>query len=272
MKRPIIAMLAAAAFCLNLNAATGTQDGEGTAKRRPESADIEFKIVSKCFATSELAGKANDAMVLDFVANLKSYISADNAHERIETKFISNSEFSDSIYVEEKRQLICQGTFQQTTQVILKTEGMDTFSEDLSSIRKLVRTKDTRVKGQQESPATFVEIARISMEICEETEKAMDIECLKEACVDAKDNMRTMVSAMGGTGTIKCTEMSRTTNIYSGRRMEYAAASFAEDASDTVVPFDINDIVRTARVSCQFSFDDICFSVIPGSEDSDFDN
>ncbi len=275
MKKPVIATLAGLAFCLNLNATTGHEDGRGTAKRAPESAQIEFRVISKCYSTSDFAGKANDSTVPEFVENLEAFLASNNPADKIETKFISNGEFSDSIYIDGKTQPICQGTFQQTTKVTFMTNNMALFSQNLAAIRKMIRGMDTRVQGKLESPATYIEIANISTEICDATEEAMDVECTNAACSDLKKKIRNVIRGMGGKGAIKVTQIS-TADEYSGPRVNYSHASFAEDSTETIVPFTVADVTRTARVSCEYSCEDISFSVDSDNEDSSeadfFDN
>lgn len=169
-----------------LVAGEATFNGTGTSSREPEFVTVNLTVRSQCYASPLEAMKANNAAVSEVQNILSQWF--EEGRDQLFTNGGFTSEYSETIYYGSNSKTVCQGTFQQQTNIKFKTDYVGGFSECYSSIQQEVLAKFTR--GVQGTHTTYVTINEPVGGVCDQTLRVMEQEAYARAMSHAKDKFR----------------------------------------------------------------------------------
>lgn len=256
MKKISIA-LAALLVSLSVNAGTATYTGSGTSSREPEFITLAVTVSSECYSTPSAAMAANNATAIAIQDFLQRFI-AEGENGGAKTSGGITSPYSRTIYDGHESRTVCQGTFQQSTNITFTTTNFKEFSHNFARIQEELLGK-YQSSGETNAAVTYASIGQPSAGVCRQTREKMKLEALTNAHKDAFTQFNTMANSCGISGNVEITTVGEIAPSYTRESNRYAEAGAAAPGGALNISFDTITEYQTATV--KFTFPTTTFSV-----------
>lgn len=159
--------------------------GEGRLSHEAEFVELDIRITSQCYATPLEAVTATDATVAEVMKLLEAKIDPSNDKDGVFSRGGYTEPFSR--YDSASGRRWCQGTFQKSSTVVLKTSKLDTFSQDFAEIQAIIFTTMSEPSDpKSEQGVTFASVGTPDPQLYYETREQLE----QDALADALDNAR----------------------------------------------------------------------------------
>jgi hypothetical protein len=210
--------------------------GEGRLSHRAEYIELTMTVHAECFATPMAASDAADAAVAQLLEKLNGKIDTSNPKDGV----FSHGGFTQpfSRYGSAGR-LVCEGTFQKQSTIVMKSSRVDRFAKDYAQIQRDVLSGSLRMpqNPNADGAATYAVLGVPEPQLYYETRERLE----QRALADALDNARAKLEAtrkaacgISSPSVLKFEENS----VHGGRPIPYGRAEAGTVPEGAAVEFD----------------------------------
>ncbi len=173
----------------------------GTAEvgQKPDFMQVTVAVASKCYTTPTLAAKTNGAIAQELKDLFSTFVKTEKDQVLVFGGFTNQQTLTS--YEDGTTKTLCSGYF-QTNNIVLKIADI-TIWPDLQS--KVVAIAE-KVTASTSGPHTTVTLEQPTPQLYPETLKALEVQALSEATVNATTQMQALAKACG-LSEIQITEM-----------------------------------------------------------------
>lgn len=225
--------------------------GKGRVSADPDYVSLTLRVTSECYSTPAEASRANDAKVSDLTEYLQAFVNmGEDSRDDILANGGYTQPFSRTLYPDGLDSfVVCEGTFQKTTTVILKSTNVSSFGSVLTGIQEYVFADFQPRKSKNDGPVTFVSIYQPSPELFHETRNRKESEALLLAKSDAINKFETLIHGSCEINYYQIVEIGEPDE--SVHEMPYASKSSAlgsGEAASVPVFFDAHWVKRAVKI------------------------
>lgn len=210
--------------------------GEGRLSHPPEFVELTVTVHAECYPTPIEAVKAADGAVSRVMTLLKAKLDPDNPKDGI----LASGGYTEPYYRRLRNGgVVCEGTFQKTAQVVMKTSKVATFPKDFADIQNIVlTTMSNSADPSSRQGVTYAKLGTPTPQLYYETRERLEQEALADALENARQKFEATADVACGSTShriVKFTEPGPS----SGRPIAYGAApSFGGGGDGAAVGFD----------------------------------
>ncbi len=210
--------------------------GEGRLPHKADFVELQIEVHSQCYARPIDAVNATDAAVAKIMGMLSDQLDANNSKDDVFSRGGYTAPYSR--YDSKSDRTFCEGTFQKSSTVIMKTSKVDSFAKDFAELQNIVfTTMSGPADPKLEQGVTVASVGTPTPQLYFETRERLE----REALADALENARAKFEATADAAcegadyhVLKFVESSAS----AGRPIAYAATPEGPAGEDGAVGFD----------------------------------
>jgi len=210
--------------------------GEGRLSHAPEYIELHVRVQSQCFATPLAASEATDAAVAKVMKMAQATIDATNKKDGVFSRGGFTQPFSRYI---NRSLTLCEGTFQKTATVVIKSSRVSSFSARLTDLQRTVLAGSLRKLDNKrgDKPVTFATLSEPAPRLYYETRERLEQEALADALANARKKFQAAAKVACGNTKHRVARFVET-SASSARPISYGRSSTASGSGSGAVAFD----------------------------------